>query len=132
MIITIFLISIATAFLVPTYRAWEIRTRGAETTLDSAPYTENFSFRNIEKVVLYLTKNFIVLVVLGVAKYWFIAVTKSKKWLEENMPKVLNVFKRKEVQEDGLTKNYSFTRRLILELRAKLRRTREAIRREHE
>jgi hypothetical protein len=132
MVIIIFLISIAVAFLVPVYRAWEIRTLRAETTHSTANYTENFSFRNIEKVVLYLTKNFIVALVLGVAKYWFIIITKSKKWLEENMPKVHNVFQKKEAEEEGLVKNYSFTRRLILELRAKLRRTKEAIRREHE
>ncbi|MEI6659861.1 MAG: hypothetical protein WCK91_00345 [bacterium] len=134
MIIAIFFIAIVTAILMPTYRAWEIRTLRVQGGDNSVDFMETFSFRNIEKIAQYLLKNIIVGVVLIIAKYWFIGITRTKKWLEENWPKVHRIFEHKSAEgiEDGLGKPYSFMRRLILETRAKVRRMKEKVKRDHE
>jgi hypothetical protein len=135
MFIALFFIAIACALLMPTYKAWEIRTHRAQSGGGhGVDLIETFSFRNIEKVAQYFIKHIVIAVVLVVAKYWFIGITKTRKWLEENWPKVHRIFEHKSADgiEDGLGKPYSFMRRLILETRAKIRRVKESVRRDHE
>ena len=136
MITTIlFFIALVTALLMSTYRAWEIRTsRVQKSNASDVDFIETFSFRNIEKVALSVFKNVFVGIILVIAKYWFIFVTKTKKWLEENWPKVHQIFERSRMKEvdRGLIQSYSFMRRLILETRAKVRRMKEKVKREHE
>lgn len=117
----------------PVYRAWEIRTLRLVNIEKMPDYSHNFSFRNIERFVLYLIKSIVVGFVVTVVKYWFITVTKTKKWLQDKWPKIHRLFEKKAMEsEDGLIKSYSFMRRTVLELRASIRRTKEKIRREHE
>jgi len=133
LIIIIFLIAIISAFIITAYRAWQIRTLRVKNVENSTDITEKFLFRNIEKIVLFLVKNLVIGLVLIVVKYWFLMVTKTKKWLEESWPKVHKIFKRKpEEVEERAIKSYSFMRRIILELRSKIRKMKETIKRDHE
>ena len=133
MIITIiiFFIAILVAFGMLSFRAWQIRTS------QIAPVSENgesrgheLSFRQIEKNMLYLTKHIVQALVLTVAKYWFIFITKTKKWVMDKWPKVHSLFQKKPSPE-GPTKP-SFIQRAVLESKSKIKRIKERVKEEHE
>lgn len=129
-IIILFFISIVLAFGMLSFRAWEIKSLRVEPVSSSRKVIPEMYFRHVEKIMLYSAKYVIQWIVLMVVKYWFIIYTKAEKWGVKNWPKVYNLFKRKE--EDTGSQKYSFVQRAKLELKAKIRHTKEKVRREHE
>ena len=127
--IIIFIISILIAFIMLSYRAWEIRTGQIITESNATPVPE-IAFRNLEKNVLYLAKRFIQSFVLGVVKYWFLATTKVKKEISENWPKVHKMIEKKAVS--SAEKTQSFVKRAVAESKYKIKRLKEKIRQDHD
>jgi hypothetical protein len=130
-IIILFFISIVLAFGMLYFRAWEIKTSQAKPPIALRKLIPEVYFRHVEKIMLHLAKYAIQWVVLMVVKYWFIVYTKSKNWGVKNWPKLYNFFKKRP---EGITdpQKYTFIQRAKLELKAKIRHTREKVRREHE
>ena len=129
--IIIFFIAILTAFGMLAFRAWEIRTNRVSVAEDMENIAPDISFRHVEKSMLYLTKHIVQGIVLTIVKYWFIATTKTKKWLEDKWPKVHALFQKKSEPSDTLKKT-SFFQRAILESQAKIKRIKEKVKKEHE
>jgi hypothetical protein len=126
-VIIIFIVAILGAFLMVSYKAWTLRSLPASEIGNTIDYSETFSFRNIEKVVLYWAKHVAVGLVLVVVKYSFTFITKARKWLSEHRPK-----HAAEIAGLQIAKPYSFMRRTIIEAKIKIKRVKEKIRREHE
>lgn len=112
------------------FKAWEIKTLRTEPSITSHKIIPEIYFRHVEKIILHTTKYIIQWIVLMVVKYWYIIYTKAQKWGVKNWPKVYNLFSRKN--EDVSSQKYSFVQRAKLELKAKIRHTKEKVRREHE
>lgn len=129
--IIIFFIVTITAFGMLQFRAWEIKTSRFEMPISKRDIFPKIYFRHIEKIMLYLAKHIIQWIVLIVIKYWFIIITKIKKWGLKNLPKIDKFFKKK-VNDENIPKKYSFVRRAILESRMKIRHIKEKVRMEHE
>jgi hypothetical protein len=129
-IIILFLIAMTMAFMMLSFRAWEIKTLRENPAVSPRKLLPEVYFRHIEKIMLYLAKHIIQSIVLMVVKYWFIVVTKTKKWIKKNWPKI-SKFLKKEAKDINQQKN-SFVRRAILESKTKIRRIKEKVRREHE
>ncbi len=119
------------AFIMLSFRAWEIETLRVEPGTPPHKLIPEMYFRHVEKIVLNLAKYIIQWIVLAVVKYWFIIYTKVKKWGVKNWPKIYNLFRSKEKEEVNPEK-YTFVQRAKLELQAKIRHTKEKVRREHE
>jgi len=130
-IIILFLIAMTMAFVMLSFRAWEIKTLRANPTISPRKLLPEVYFRHIEKIMLYLAKHIIQWIIVMVVKYWFIIVTKTRKLMKEKLPKVHNFFKKTE-KEINDPKKYTFVRRAVLESKAKIRRVKEKVRREHE
>lgn len=128
--IIVFLIAIISLFGMLMFRAWEIRTSRIEKSLSTREIFPEMHFRHVEKIMLHLAKYVVQWIILVIVKYWFIIYTKAKKWAVKNWPKVYNLFKGKG--EDTNPQKYSFMERARLELKAKIRHTREKVRKEHE
>lgn len=127
--ITIFFLAIILAFGMITFRAWEIRTmRIKEENIESK--IPEISFRHVEKSMLYLTKRVIQGVVLVIAKQWFIATTKTKKFVTDKWPKVSNYFKKKGSATNN-TQKPSFFQKALIESKFKIKRIKEKVKREH-
>ena len=131
-IIIIFLITIILAFGMLSFRAWEIKTSRVELPSSTHKIIPDIHFRHVEKIMLHLAKYIIQWIVLVVVKYWFILYTKTNKWVVKNWPKVYNLFRKKEEEVNNNPQKYSFVQRAALELKAKIRHTKEKVRREHE
>jgi hypothetical protein len=128
-VIIIFFISVILAFGMLVFRAWQLRTgRVAQETIEANQLPE-FSFRQVEKYMLYLTKRAIQWVVLIVVKYWFIAVTKTKKWVAAEWPKIHSFFVRTPKASDPARPSY--VRRAVVESKIKIRRMKEKVKKEH-
>ena len=112
------------------FRAWELDTSRTEKPDTPRKLIPEVYFRQVEKIVLYLTKHIVQWLVLVVVKYWFIVTTKIKKWLHKNYPRVTRIFKKKE--KENINTKPSFLKRAILELKMKIKRTKEKVKREHE
>lgn len=111
------------------FRAWEIRTLRIKQE-DAEGAVPEISFRHIEKSMLYLTKHVVQGIVITGAKYWFIVTTKSKKWVAGKWPKIHRyVIKKSEVPNE--TKSPSFVQRAVLESKAKIKRIKEKVKKEH-
>lgn len=130
-IIILFLIAITMAFIMLSFRAWEIKTLQANPATSPRKLVPEVYFRHIEKIMLYLAKHIIQWIIVVVVKYWFIVVTKTRKLIKEKLPKIHNLFKKtgKEIIDP---KKYTFVRRAVLESKAKIRRVKEKVRRENE
>ncbi|MDE2031319.1 MAG: hypothetical protein KGI58_03640 [Patescibacteria group bacterium] len=129
--IIIFFIAITVAFGMLMYKAWEIRTMRASIQENSVNNIPNISFRHIEKNMLYITKHIVQSIVLVVVKYWFIFITRIKKWFSTNWPKAHNYFKKKSESTETVKKP-TFLRRAVLESQAKIKRIKEKVQEEHE
>ncbi len=129
-IIIIFLIAIISLFSMMMFRAWEIETSRIEKPISSRKIVPGIYFRHVEKIVLYLTKHIVQWVVLIVIKYSFIIVTKTKKSLKKNWPKISKFLKKKS--KDIKQQNNTFVKRAISESKIKIRRIKEKVRKEHE
>ena len=130
-IIILFFIAVILAFGMLYFRAWEIKT--LQTTPPTSPrkIIPEIYFRHVEKIMLHLAKYVVQWIVLMVVKYWFIVYAKAKNWGVKNWPKVYKFFTRTR-EEDIEPQKYSFVQRAILELKAKIRHTKEKVRREQQ
>ncbi|MEK7586240.1 MAG: hypothetical protein AAB477_03375 [Patescibacteria group bacterium] len=118
------------AFGMLTFRAWEIRTTRVSIPENIEKIAPDLSFRHVEKSMLYLTKHLVQSIVLGLVKYWFIITTKSKKWIADKWPKIYSYFEKKKDGASEPTKP-SFFQKAILESKAKIKRIREKVEKEH-
>jgi len=129
LIIILFFIVIISAFGMLSFRTWELKTSQIEKPENERKLMPEIYFRQVEKVVLYLAKHVIQWIVLAIVKYWFISTTKAKKWIGKNYPKITKIFRKKE--STGENKKISFSKRARLELKAKIGRIKEKVKREH-
>lgn len=129
--ITIFVIAIATAFGMLTFRAWELRTGRVKEGVFEEHTLPSFSFRQFERTMLYLAKHIIQWIVLFLVKHWFILVTKVKKLVADKWPKIHAYFEPK-VSESPTPTKISFVKRAVLESKAKIKRIKEKVKEEHE
>ena len=111
------------------FRAWEINKIDKQNPLPDRKIIPEVYFRHTEKIMLYLAKYIIQSIVFIIMKYWFIALTKTKKWLWKSLPRFYNLFIKKI--NDTETQNDSFFRRAVLESKVKIRKIKENVRREH-
>jgi hypothetical protein len=128
-VIIIFLIAITSLFFMIIFRAWEIKKVETSIPLPSREIVPKVYFRHIEKIVLYLTKYIIQSIVFISVKYWFIGLTKIKKWGLKNWPKVYKFFKKNRV--DVNPARNSFIRKTILESKIRIKSIKEKVKREH-
>jgi hypothetical protein len=126
----LFWISLVIAFGMLAFRDWEIRTLGVNIDENAKSPIPQITFRQIEKNMLHLTKHIVQAFVLIVAKTWFIAIAKTKNFLEEKWPKIHERFQKKPVSPTEV--KLTFVRRAILESKAKIRRIKETVKMEHE
>lgn len=128
-IIIIFFIAIISLFGMIMFRTWEINKAKDSNPLPTRKIVPEVYFRHIEQIVLYLTKYIIQSVVFVVMKYWFIILTKTKKWIGKSLPKLYRFFYKESIKIE--TQNDSFFRKAILESKIKIRKIKENVRREH-
>lgn len=129
-IIILFLIAIILAFLMLSYKAWEIKTLRAEPTISPRKLIPEIYFRHLEKIMLHLAKHIIQWIILMIVKYWFTVSAKTKKWVKKNWPKI-SAFLRKKTKDINQQRN-SFVQKAILESKIKIRRVKERVKKEHE
>ena len=127
--IIIFFIAIILAFGMLAFRAWELRTARASMPENVENKVTDLTFRHVKKNMLYLTKHIVQGIVLVVVKYWFICVTKTRKWISDKWPKINAYFQKKP--ESTENQKPSFFRKAILESEAKIKRIKEKVKREH-
>lgn len=123
--ITIFFIAIIVALGLLSYSAWEVDT-GTRNS-DSYPVFK-ISIRKTEKYVLYYTKQILQSIVITVIKYWFIFITKTKKFIKEKWPHIICKLRPKPLNAG---ERPSFVRKAILESKIKVKRIKENIREKH-
>ena len=128
--IIIFLVAIIILFGMLMFRAWEIKTSRVERPLSTTNIFPEIYFRQVEKIMLYLAKHVIQWIVLVTVKYWFILITKTKKWISNNSPRIHNFLKKKV--KDVSLQNDTFVSRAILESKIKIKRMKERIKKDHE
>jgi len=130
LIITIiFLVAIISAFGMLFFRAWKIRENKNEESIYSIRVIPEIYFRQVEKIMLYLTKYIVQWLVLNTVKYWYIVTIKTKKLISQKLPKLHNYFKRKP-NDDGIQKT-SFIKRAVIESKIKIRRIKEKVKKDH-
>jgi hypothetical protein len=123
--ITIFIIAIVTAIGLLSFSAWEVES-GVRNP-DTYPVFK-ISIRKIEKYVLYYTKWILQSIVINIVKVWFILVAKTKKFLKEKWPKLVNKLHPKPLE---VGERPSFVRRAVIESKIKIKRAKENIREKH-
>ena len=111
------------------FRAWELQTNRATLPIKFRKIFPEIYFRHTEKIMLYLAKHTIQWIVLMVVKYWFIVLTKTKRWFDKKLPKI-RVFMEK-LEKDSEKAKKLFTHRSVIELKTKIKHIREKVRREH-
>lgn len=114
------------------YRAWEIRTSRVSIPETSTQSMPDLSFNHVENKFLHILKHIVQSLVVSIAKYWFIASTKVKKWVSEKWPKVYSRFTKKSEVVPEVNKKPSFFEKALLESRAKIKRIKEKVKKEHE
>lgn len=124
-LILIFIISTISLVGMLWYRAWEIKNNEGNLEIYRKLPPEIY-FRQIEKIMLYLTKHAVQWVILIVVKYWFTLTTKTQKWVQKNSPRIHKFFEKKE------TNKKTFVGKAILESKIKIRKVKEKIKKEHE
>jgi hypothetical protein len=128
--ITIFFIATITAFIMLSFRAWEIKTsRRQIEEQDLRKHLPELSFRHVEKILLILTKHVIQSVVVSSVKVWFIFITKAKILIKNKLPKI-NKFFKKRISADS--RKITFVQRAIIESKIKIKKVKEVIKKEHE
>lgn len=128
-IIIIFLFALFSIFLMLNYRAWEIAKNKIEKPSPHQKVIPEIYFRHIEKIMLYLAKYSIQWIVLMVIKFWFILTTKIQKIVQKKLPKIYNIFKKKE---NSSGKKISSVYRALVELKTKIKRVKEKTIKENE
>ncbi len=125
--IIIFLISLAIVFGLLAYSTRDVLAGKRQV---HAPWSPDVSFRKIEKVVLYYTKNIVQITVVTVVKYSLITAIKTKKAVKEKLPhihkRVKKVFGKRN--PDGKP---SFIQKAVLESKTKIRRVKDRVKKEH-
>ena len=111
------------------YRAWEIRTSRFVTIEEHENYLPKLSLKEVEKMALYVIKHVIQSVVVFVVKSWFLFITKTKIWIQNNSPKIHKFFQKK-INTDS--RKISFVERAIIESKIKIKKVKEKIKKEHE
>jgi hypothetical protein len=129
-IIILFFIAVILAFLMLSFRAWEIETLRTLPNTSPRKLIPEMYFRHLEKIMLHLAKHIIQWIVLVTIKGWFIVTTKIKKWIGKNWPKVDKFFRREKNNTNPLKP--SFVKRAVLESKVKIRRIKEKVKKEHE
>jgi len=129
--IIIFFFAIIAAFGMLLFRAWEIRTDRLIPEEETEIFTPKLSFRYIEKIILYSAKHIVQWIVLSTVKLWFIIATKTKILLQNKLPKIHNLFKKKENSGTD-SRKVSFVERAVMESKIKIKKVKEKIRQEHE
>lgn len=129
--IIIFFIAITLAFSMLLYRAWEIRTNRILINEENKEHLPKLSFKDTEKIVLFLIKHLIQHIVVFSVKSWFLFITKTKIFLQNKWPKIHNLFKKKENNGTD-TRKISFVERAIIESKIKIKKVKEKIKQEHE
>lgn len=129
--IIIFLIAIIAAFGMLFYRAWEIRTSRIVVKEEHEKYIPKLSFKETEKIFLFLIKHLIQHIVIFSVKSWFLFITKTKIFLQNKWPKIHNLFKKKEKNGTD-SRKISFVERAIIESKIKIKKVKEKIKKEHE
>ena len=129
--IIIFLIAIIIAFGMLLYRAWEIKTNRIIIKEERKEYLPKLSFKDTEKIVLFLIKHMIQHIVVFSVKSWFLFITKTKIWIQNKLPKLNKFFKKKENNGTD-SRKISFVERAIIESKIKIKKVKEKIKQEHE
>jgi hypothetical protein len=124
--IIIFFIAIIGAFGMLMFRAWEIRT---DRLIQEKQYARELSFRNTEKIILFIIKHLIQSIILTSVKVWYLIITKTRVLLQNKLPKVNNLFHKKTKTD---SRKLSFVERAVLESKIKIKKIKEKIKREHE
>ena len=125
----LFFISIIVAFGMLLFRAWEIKTMRVIPIINKEEKRLEISFRYLEKNFLYIIKKLIIITVTIIAKYWIIIVTKIKKEVSENWPKIHKLFESKP--KEIMPRKHSFLSQTILESKARISRIKEKIKKDH-
>ncbi len=112
------------------FRVWEIKTNKIEVKSEKESYTPELSFRNIEKIFLFLIKYSIQWIVLVSVKIWYLVISKTKLLFKNKLPKINKFFNRKPKIEDP--RKISFVQRAVIESKIKIKRVKEKIKKEHE
>jgi len=112
------------------FKLWQIKTMRVIVPENIENRFPKLEFRHVEKNMLYLTKHIVLSVMLVIVKYWFIVVTKIKKWVAEEWPKIHAYFTKKPESSDPV--RLSFIRRAIIESKIKIKRIKERVKEEHE
>ncbi|MCC6323603.1 hypothetical protein IT400_02295 [Candidatus Nomurabacteria bacterium] len=126
--IIIFIISLLVIFGLLTYSTREL-ARGARQI--GQPRVPDVSFRKIEKVVLYYTKNIVQITVITVVKYSLIGTIKAKKVMREKLPHVHRKIKKVFLKKESTDTKPSFIQKAMLESKTKIRRLKDKIKKEH-
>ncbi len=129
LLITIFFISIISAFVVVYYSAWEFKM-GLKTTENKIP-TLTVSGRKIEKYMLYSLKHIVQAIVLSTVKYWLICVAKSRKWIVEHWPRMNAKVKNEGENQQPPSYIKTFTKRAVNELKFKIKRVKQKVKEDH-
>jgi hypothetical protein len=116
------------AFGMLSYRSWEIKTARTQNIEAKEFVLPELPFRHLEKNMLYLAKYVIQSLVIILAKYWFITITKFKKWFDEKWPKINAYFKKKT--DSSISYRHSFLKKAILESKAKIKHIRKKVKEE--
>jgi hypothetical protein len=125
-LIIIFILSVVAALGMLSYRAWQIESSGRENFSIIRKLPPEIYFRQIEKIMLYLTKHAVQSIILSGAKGWFTIKAKTSKWIHKNSPRIHKFFERKESTKK------TFVGKAILESKIKIRRIKERIEKEIE
>lgn len=129
--IIIFFVSIITAFGMLLFKAWEIKTSSTQTEgVDNKATLPEFPFRHLEKNALYLVKHVLQNLIFIFVKYWFIVITKAKKWISDKWPKINSHFTKKP--ESNTPYRHSFFQKAILESKTKIKSIKEKVEEEIE
>jgi len=126
---TIFFVAIIALFGMVMFRAWEIKSGQTEKPVSLRNIFPEIYFRHTEKIVLYLARHTIQWIVLMVVKYWFISLTRTKKWFDKKLPKIRVSIEKLSKNGNGIKK--IFAHRSVIELKTKIKHIREKVRKEH-
>lgn len=126
--IIIFIISLLVVFGLLTFSTREVLAGKRQVATNWVP---DVSFRKIEKVVLYYTKNIVQITVITVVKYSLIGAIKAKKVVKEKLPQVHQKIKKVFIKKEGADTKPSFIQKAILESKTKIRRVKDKVKKEH-
>lgn len=128
--IVIFFISTLLAFSILYLQIWKLQTGKVEHVSEQEARPILADYKRIEKITLYVVKNITFVFILITVKYWYLMTTKLKKWFEEKKPAIVSILKIK--QKEPKEFKPTFIRRAIFELKIRIKRIKQAIKKEHE